>query len=270
MFGDEFLKMLDDKKQHFKTGFVDIDDCFKCIPKGSVFTIGGRPAMGKTSFAISICNNLLDMRKKVLFCELDNSTAILERRLISIKTQIPRNSFFLSDLDNQEKEKIEEAINYYQQKHFSMVCKTNMSIEEFEKKVKEENPDIVFVDCVQNFKMPKSANFTEGMSILSKEMKRIATENNLIIVLISQLSRSPEHRLDKHPILSDLRNCSDLENLSDVILFIYRKGYYDLTNPDNKNKAEIIIAKNNFGITDVVPLEYYDGIFYNMQKDIWI
>ena len=107
------------------------------------------------------------------------------------------------ELTKQQKENIGETINYYQQKHFSMVCKTNMSIEEFEKKVKEENPDIVFVDCVQNFKMPKSANFTEGMCILSKEIKKIATENN-------------------------------------------------------------------FGITDVVPLEYYDGIFYTMQKEIWI
>ncbi len=270
MFGDEFLKAFDEGDKYFKTGFRDLDECFKRIPKGSVFTIGGRPAMGKTSFAISICNNLLDMRKKVLFCELDNSTAILERRLISIKTQIPRNSFFLSDLDNQEKEKIEEAINYYQQKPFSIVCKTNMPLKEFEEKVKTEKPEIVFVDCIQNFKIPKSANFTEGMSIIAKEIKRIATENNLIIVLISQLSRSPEHRADKHPILSDLRNCSDLENLSDVILFVYRKSYYDLTNPDNKNKAEIIIAKNNFGITDVVPLEYYDGIFYDLPQNIVI
>ena len=86
------------------------------------------------------------------------------------------------ELTKQQKENIGETINYYQQKHFSMVCKTNMSIKEFEKKVKEKKPDIVFVDCVQNFKMPKSANFTEGMCILSKEIKKIATENNFGII----------------------------------------------------------------------------------------
>lgn len=269
MFGDEFLKAIDKKEKQYKTGFRELDYCFDWIPKGSIFTIGGRPAMGKTSFAISICNNLLDMGKKVLYCGLDNPTAVLEHHLISVKTQIPRRKFFYADLNCSETEQIKEAINYYQQKPFSMVCKMNMTIEEFEEKVKKETPDIVFVDCIQNFKMPKSANFTEGMSILSKEIKRIATENNLIIVLISQLSRSPEHRLEKHPILSDLRNCSDLENLSDVILFIYRKGYYDLTNPDNKNKAEIIIAKN-FGIIDVLPLNFCDGIFYDLPKNIVI
>lgn len=75
------------------------------------------------------------------------------------------------------------------------------------------------------------------------DLKKIAKENNCIVFINSQLSRAIEIRCDKRPMLSDLRESGDIENISDVVMFIYRDEYYD-ADALNKGKAEIIIAKN--------------------------
>ena len=110
--------------------------------------------------------------------------------------------------------------------------------------------------------MPKAPNLTEATNLAIQEIKRIAIENETIIVLLSQLSRSVEARCDKTPMLSDLRNGSLLEEISDIVLLIYRDEYYN-SDSDRKNYAEIFIAKNQFGPTCVISLKYNTPFFDN-------
>lgn len=90
------------------------------------------------------------------------------------------------------------------------------------------------------------------------KFKNIAKENNCIIYIVSQLSRTIEHRCDKQPLLFDLRESGDIENISDVVMLIYRdeyyKGYYDENNSYPKGEAEIIVAKNKTGFVGTVNL----------------
>lgn len=263
MFGEAFIEAYENKKVYFETGFTGLDVSISGVTKGSIITIGARPSMGKSSFAISVCNHLLDTDKKVLFCELDSSEQTIERQFLQIKSMIYDYQYNKKDW-----EKIKEAIDYYQKKPFTLFCKVNMAIEELEEKVKEEKPDILFIDCIQFIKMPKAPNLTEAINLAIKEVKRIAVENDLIVVLTSQASRSAEYRCDKRPMISDLRNGSLLEDLSDVIMMIYREEYYDRENKDLKNKADIIIAKNKFGELSYVNLYFAKGFFANTFEEL--
>lgn len=265
MFGEAFIEAYENENVYFESGFTDIDSCISGVTKGSIITVGARPAMGKTSFAISICNHLLNIGKKVLFCELDSSELTIERQFLQIKSQICRSRY-----SNEDWEKITVAIQFYNDKNFELFCKMNLSVEELEEKVKEEKPDILFIDCIQCIKMPKAPNLTEAINLAIKEVKRIALENDLIVVLTSQVSRAPESRCDKRPMLSDLRNGSLLEDLSDVVLMIYRDAYYDRENPDLKNMADIMIAKNKFGDINYIPLSFEKGVFSDCKTEDYI
>ena len=269
MFGEAFMQSYNGDEKLFETGFSEIDSCLRGITKGSIITIGSRPAMGKSSFAISVCNHLLEIGKKVLFFELDNSEAIAERQFISVKTQIPL--FYLhNNSQKSDWEKIKDTIEFFGNENFELLCKMNLTIDEAEEKIKEKKPDVVFFDCIQCIKMPKAPNITEAINLAIKEIKRIADENNIIVVLTSQLSRSGLYRCNHKPILSDLRNGSLLEDLSDVIMFVHREEYYDRDNKDVKNKAEIIFNKNKFGELNLLCLKFEHGIFRDFSTEDYI
>ena len=254
-----YLKGLEKRKNAgFSTGLDDLDIFCKYLEAGNIMTIGGRPSMGKTNFAITLVNHLVNIRKNVLFISLEHSKEQIVQRLVAEKIGTPL--FRLLD-GNVREEEVEIILNSYKDKSLEIVDKTNLSIEDIETKIQETKPDIVFVDYVQLVEAPKAPNLTEAINLVIKEIKRIAVDNNVIVVLVSQLSRTVEGRINKHPMLSDLRNGSLLEEISDVILFLYRDEYYDseAENPIN----EIIIAKNSTGLTGVVTLDFRNGFFRN-------
>ena len=250
--GQERLK----KTDFFTTGFEDLDIFCKYLEGGNVLTIGGRPAMGKTSFALSLLNHLLDRKKNVLFFTMDSPKEKVVNKLVAEKIGTPLFSLIEGKIREEE---VNIVLDSFKDKKLEIVDKTNLTIEDVKTKVSEIKPDIVFIDYVQLLEAPKAPNRTEAINLVIKEIKNIAVNNNVIVVLLSQLSRAVEGRLDKRPILSDLRNGSLLEEISDVILFIYREAYYDCEaeNPSN----EIIIAKNSIGPTGIINLDFKNGFF---------
>ena len=250
--GQERLK----KTDFFTTGFLDLDIFCKYLEGGNVLTIGGRPAMGKTSFALSLLNHILDRKKNVLFFTMDSPKEKVVNKLVAEKIGTPLFSLIEGKVREEEVNIILESFN---DNNLEIVDKTDLSIDDAENYIKEYKPDIVFINYIQLLKMPKAPNLTEATNLAIKEVKRIAVENNVIVVLLSQLSRAVEARTDKHPLLSDLRNGSLLEEVSDVILFIYREEYYNNETefPDN----EIIVAKNTVGPVGKICLDFKNGFF---------
>ena len=154
---------------------------------------------------------------------------------------------------------------WYVYSKFDIIDGSILTTNDIETKIKKTQPDIVFISYIQLLGMPKAPNLTEATNLAIKEIKRIAVENNVIVVLLSQLSRAVEARFDKHPLLSDLRNGSLLEELSDVILFIYRDEYYNNETAFPGN--EIIVAKNTMGPVGTVSLDFKQGFFRNPKID---
>ena len=240
----------------FSTGFEDLDNFCKYIDKGNVITIGGRPAMGKTNFSVSLINHMVNADKNVLCFVMDCTKSKFVMKLVSEKIGTPLFSLLEGKVREEE---VNIVLDSYKNKKLEIIDKTNLSIEDIDTKVQEIKPDIVFIDYVQLLEAPKAPNRTEAINLVIKELKKIAVENSVIVVLLSQLSRAVEGRLNKRPILSDLRNGSLLEEISDVILFIYREGYYDCEAENPRN--EIIIAKNSMGPTGIINLDFKNGFF---------
>lgn len=256
--GQERLK----KTDYFTTGFLDLDIFCKYLEGGNVITIGGRPAMGKTSFALSLLNHLLDRKKNVLFFTMDSPKEKVVNKLVAEKIGTPLFSLIEGKVREEE---VNIVLDSFKDKKLEIVDKTNLTIEDVDTKVQEIKPDIVFIDYVQLIEAPKAPNRTEAINLVIKELKRIAVENDVIVVLLSQLSRAVEARMDKHPLLSDLRNGSLLEEVSDVIMFIYREAYYDSTDENPRN--EIIVAKNTMGPVGTICLDFKHGFFKNRIID---
>ena len=254
-----FKQITEENRNALATGFRDLDILLSGVEKGNLITIGARPAMGKTAFILSIMSNLLKQNKKCLLFSLEMSTSQIIKRLIAILGEIGLITMNHNKLlDDSQKSKIEyilTAISYLN----LTICDDIYTIEGIRNKIAEERPEYVFIDYLQLMETPRKKQRSEAITNIMLDLKQTAKENNCIIFISSQLSRALETRYDKRPMLSDLRESGDIENISDVVLLIYRDEYYKACVDDedyalNKGKAEIIVAKNKMGAVGTIEL----------------
>lgn len=260
-----FKQITEGNVERLITGFNDLDSVLYGVEKGSLITIGGRPAMGKTAFMTSILYNFLKQDKKCLLFSLEMSISQYLKRLIAQVGEI--ELFSLNDnefLDDRKKEEIKTALDIISSFDLSIFDDT-YKIEEIFSKIETEKPEYVFIDYLQLLDTPRKKQRSEAITNIMLDLKKIAKENNCIVFISSQLSRALENRCDKRPMLSDLRESGDIENISDVVIFIYREEYYKHYFDDedyalNKGEAEIIVAKNKMGTVCSVKLLFRSPI----------
>ena len=269
-----FKQITEENRNALATGFQDLDILLSGVEKGNLITIGARPAMGKTAFILSIMSNLLKQNKKCLLFSLEMSTSQIIKRLIAILGEIGLITMNHNKLlDDSQKSKIEyilTAISYLN----LTICDDIYTIEGIRNKIAEERPEYVFIDYLQLMETPRKKQRSEAITNIMLDLKQIAKENNCIIFISSQLSRALETRYDKHPMLSDLRESGDIENISDVVLLIYRDEYYKACVDDedyalNKGKAEIIVAKNKMGAVGTIELLFRSPIAKFLEPIIY-
>jgi replicative DNA helicase len=252
-------------KTFFETGFEDLD-CVLGIQekKGAVITIGARPAMGKTTFMLSIMENILLKNKKCIYFSLEMSKEQLVKRILFQRAEV---SFIKSKLNNyvaKDWEKLANAMNNLSKWDLFVDDSSAANTKEIEAAIKEQKPDVVFIDYFQLLggkpKQDRLIQIEENM----KALKRIAKENGVVIIIASQLSRAVENRYDKRPLLSDLRESGAIENISDVVIFLYRDEYYNSREEYDefrpKGETEVIVAKNKFGACGSIRLTFKSNI----------
>lgn len=249
----------------FETGFEDLDSVLGIQEKkGSVITIGARPAMGKTTFMLSVMENILLKNKKCIYFSLEMSKEQLVKRVLFQRAEV---SFVKSKLNNfvaKDWEKLADAMNNLSKWDFFVEDNTDTKTEEIELTIKELKPDVVFIDYFQLLGgKPKQDRLTQIEENM-KALKRIAKEYGIVIFIASQLSRAPESRCDKRPLLSDLRESGAIENISDVVIFLYRDEYYNFMEEYDefrpKGETEVIVAKNKFGVCGTIRLTFKSNI----------
>ena len=258
--------LFEEDVEFIKTGFTDLDYILKSAEKPSLITIGGRPSMGKTSFLTTVLINLLKQKKKCLFFTLDLSSQQLILRIISQLTEI--NCYYLKtdkEQNLQNADKIYKAIGEIGEFDLK-INDEHLDMGSIKENIEKIKPDFVFIDYLQLIAIKSKKTRTEALEGVLNEFKRIAKSNNCTIFMTSSLSRALENRCDKRPMLADLRESGGIENISDVVLFIYRDEYYDFSNPEFKNKAEIIVAKNKFGPTGVINLIFKKEIMKFLER----
>lgn len=263
-----YESIFEEKPPVLQTGFRDLDTILSGVENSSLITIGARPAMGKTSFATNIMLNLLEQNKKCLFFSLEMSEEQAIKRLLGQIGEV--DSMLLRNPDGilrrkQSVEKIAEALNKISKYDLTIIDDAH-DTDGIKEQIEQIKPEFVFIDYLQLIDVPSKKPRSESFEKVMRDLKKIAKDNNCIIFMTSQLSRALESRIDKRPLLSDLRESGAIENISDVVMFIYREDYY--TNPDYneedyarvKGQVEIIVAKNRGGCVDTIRLLFRSSI----------
>ena len=259
------------------TGFRDLDAKLAGLQKSDLVIIAARPSMGKTSLALNIAEHVsVEGKIPVAFFSLEMSKEQLVDRLISSQAGVDSWKLRTGNLSDEDFPKIGYAMGTLSEAPFFIDDSPGITVMEIRAKARrlqlEENLGIVFVDYLQLIEGRKSSgdiNRVQEISEISRSLKNLARELNVPVVAMSQLSRAVEHRPDKRPQLSDLRDSGSIEQDSDIVAFIYREDYYD-KDTDKKGITNILIKKHRNGPTGEVELYFIQEQmrFSNLEKKI--
>ena len=281
LFSNLFLEL----KQQFlnpslpglKSGFYDLDLLTNGFQKSDLIIIAGRPSMGKTAFALNITLNVIkQLRVPVLFFSLEMSKEQMSYRLLSNETKINTLRLKKGNLYKEDWLVINDSIKNLSTLPLFIDDNSNPSISDIVAKIKqiifEQNKlGLIIIDylqLMQNSKF-KVENRVQELSQITRSLKNIAREFEVPIIALSQLSRSVENRINKRPILSDLRESGSIEQDADLVLMLYRENYYNsrLIPETSKNTVELIIAKQRNGPIGTIDLKFDPDLTKFFNKD---
>ncbi len=258
-----WYKDFEDEKSIVKTPFEDVNRYFTFEP-GSLVTVGARPAMGKTAFALNLA---LQTAKNynVLYVNLEMSNVQIMQRFLSIKTGIELNKIKNKKLSDDELVRINFAIEDLQKSSFkSMSCEDkndfNFITRKIRKEHEKENLNVVIIDYLTLMTASGFQSKNYEVEYMANKLKLLSVELNCCIVVLAQLNRAVETRgADKRPLLSDLRDSGGIEQASNVVAFLHREDYYRKNLEENKKDfttLEFIIRKNRSGELGIIELGY--------------
>lgn len=256
------------------TGFLDLDYKTAGMQPSDFILVAARPSMGKTAFVLNIAEHMAFKDNKcVAIFSLEMSKEQLVNRLFSLESRVDAQQLRTGDLKDSDWEKLIESANVIGKSKLIIDDTPSISISEMRSKCRkfklEHGLDIVIIDYLQLMSgSGRSDSRQQEISDISRSLKAMARELNVPVIALSQLSRAVEQRPDHRPMLSDLRESGAIEQDADVVMFIYRDDYYN-KDSDNKNIAEIIIAKQRngpIGTVNLVWLPMYTK-FANMEKN---
>ena len=243
------------------TGLVDLDRKINGLNRSDLLLIAARPAMGKTSFALNIALNVAKKYgQTVAFFSLEMSREQLAMRLLSGESFVDSQKMATGKLSDEEWSKLAMASAALSQTDIRVDDNPSITVADMNAKCRRlDNLGLVLIDYLQLMTGSgygrQAENRVNVVSDISRALKIMAKELNVPVICLSQLSRGPESRQDKRPILSDLRESGAIEQDADEVLFLYRDDYYH-ENSEEKNVAECIVAKNRHGETGTVKLQW--------------
>lgn len=257
------------------TGFTDFDKMTSGLQPSDLIIVAARPSMGKSSLVLNIAEHVaLKGGKSVAFFSLEMSKEQLVQRLLCSQAQIDASRLRIGQLQENEWPNLVMAADKLSNAKIMLDDTPGMTALEMRSKARrwknENGLDLIIVDylqLMQGSSKRSSDNRQQEMSEISRSLKGLARELNVPVIALSQLSRSVEQRTSKRPMLSDLRESGALEQDADIVCFIYRDDYYN-PDTDQKNVAELIVAKHRNGAVGTIPLYFRKDItrFYDLSS----
>ncbi|WP_444641029.1 replicative DNA helicase [Caproiciproducens sp. R1] len=245
------------------TGIKELDDTITGLNRTDFILLGARPGMGKTSFALNIARHAaVKANKRVAFFSLEMSKEQLASRLLSTEALVGGTKLRTGKLSEDEWIRIIEAGDVLSKTQFYIDDNPSITVGEMKAKIRRlRDVDLVVVDYLQLMTASgKTDNRVQEISAITRNMKIMAKELNVPVLMLSQLARDSEKRTNHRPVLSDLRDSGSIEQDADIVLFLYREDYYqDAETPNenaDRNSGECIVAKNRHGETKTVPLHW--------------
>ena len=248
--------------QGTKTGFSDLDNVLAGMGNSDLILVGGRPGMGKTSFAMNIATNVaLKTHKKVAIFSLEMSAEQLATRMLASEALVSSYALRTGNISDDDWTRLAGAVDRLSR---ILIDDTpGISVTGMKAKLRREGDiGLVIIDYLQLMQGEKHTdNRVQEVADITRGMKLMAKELNVPIICCAQLSRGPEGRQDKKPMLSDLRDSGSIEQDADTVLFVYRDEYYKTSEDAGPEKnsidiVECIVAKNRHGSTGSVKLSW--------------
>ena len=251
-----------------RTGYERYDEITSGMQPTNLIIVAARPAMGKTQFALGLMANAsVRNQHKGLFisCEMDEVQVM--KRIIAVHGGIAGYSIKYGKLQRSEVTRYSRAKEDIKESSLKIVAGSFTISEVMSLVYKEKYShglDYVIVDYIQKIQAPGAQNRTNEVGEVSRRLKDMANELKIPVIALAQLSRAVEHRTDKKPMLSDLRESGDIEQDADIVAFLYRSGYY--MDPEEKESnpmaddGYIIIAKHRDGDLEDIPMRFDSDI----------
>jgi replicative DNA helicase len=263
VFFDLKQKSLKEKLPGLESGFKNLDLITYGFQPSDLIIIAGRPGMGKTAFCLNILTSIVKTYKlPVVFFSLEMGKEQLMYRVLSNETEIPNTNLKTGNISKEEWIKLSNAIKKFSSLPIFIDDTTNISIQTIRvqlKKILFEQTKIglVIIDYLQLMQNSKSKieNRVQELSQITRSLKSIAREFNIPVIALSQLSRNVETRINKRPLLSDLRESGSIEQDADLVLMLFRENYYNFKK-EQEDLAEIIVAKHRNGPIGTIQLKF--------------
>lgn len=248
------------------SGFYDLDLLTQGFQKSDLIIIAGRPSMGKTALGLNIALNVIrESKLPVLFFSLEMSKEQIMYRLLSIEANINQSRLKSGKLYHNDWVKLNKIIKIMSKLPFFLDDTADLSIQDIQSKIKtilfeQTQIGLIIIDYLQLMQNSKSKmeNRVQELSMITRGLKNLARQFNIPIITLSQLSRSVETRVDKKPILSDLRESGSIEQDADLVLMLYKSK--DLLLKQNEIQdyylTELILAKQRNGPTGSIKLKF--------------
>ncbi|HAJ96555.1 MAG TPA: replicative DNA helicase [Ruminococcus sp.] len=241
------------------TGFSYLDAVISGLNKSDLILIAARPAMGKTAFALNIAMNVATHNEDKTVCifSLEMSKQQLTSRLLSTAAKVDSHKLRTGRLSGDDWIRMAEGACYLNSLPILIDDTGGITVQQIKAKLRRvKNLGLVVIDYLGLISSTlRTDNRVQVVSEMTRQLKIMAKELEVPVILLSQLSRGPESRTDKRPILADLRESGSIEQDADIVMFLYRDAYYNKAS-ENPNIAECIIAKNRHGETGTINLAW--------------
>jgi len=262
----DMLSREDDSVKPVSTGIEDLDSVITGLNRSDLILLAARPGMGKTSFALNIARNVAVTGKKtVAFFSLEMTKEQLASRLLSAEALVGGTKLRTGKLKPDEWKRLIGASDVLKNADLYLDDTPGITVPEMKAKLRRlKHIDLVVIDYLQLMSTGRrNDNRVQEISEITRNLKILAKEINVPVITLSQLSRASEQRQDHRPQLSDLRDSGSIEQDADIVLFLYREGYYDrekgaetVAAAIDQNSGECLVAKNRHGETRAVKLHW--------------
>ena len=255
-----------DKYKGIPSGFGMLDKYLTGLNKSDLILIGARPAMGKTSFALNLAQNIsMGARKKCIVFSLEMTKAQLAERLLASQAGVESQKLKTGEMSKEEWVRLGNAAGQFNDVELYLDDTSSITVPEIKSRVRRmKNVDCIIIDYLGLISSAgKKENRVQEVSEITRNLKMMAKDLNIPVICCAQLSRGTEgHGKNHKPQLADLRESGSIEQDADIVLFLYREDYYrndvdeDKQDDIDANKTELIIAKNRHGATTSIELTF--------------
>lgn len=256
-----------EKYKGIPSGFGMLDKYINGLNKANLILIGARPAMGKTSFALNLAQNITMLsRKKCVFFSLEMKREELAERLLSAQSGVESQKLKTGELTNDEWVRLGNAAGQFNDVELYLDDTSSITVPEIKSRImRMRDVDCIIIDYLGLIaSATKKENRVQEVSEITRNLKMMAKDLDIPVICCAQLSRGTEGHGNKshRPQLADLRESGSIEQDADIVLFLYRPGYYDEARDDDDaedvdaNKTELIVAKNRHGATGTVEMTF--------------